>query len=165
MTHSIDPITRARAMLAHAADIVDGAQAIGADDASALVAYLAAADDALSAHRVDLDAGDPVFALIRRWGAARGLIGAGAAPDTGNMMFRQLAKLTEEVGEIAGAVARGNAAGVRDGIGDAVVVLTLLAEQAGTRIEDCIDAAYAEISDRKGRTVNGVFIKDGEGTA
>ena len=41
-----------------------------------------------------------------------------------------------------------------------VVVLTNLAELAGVSIEDCIEAAYKEISNRKGKMINGTFIKD-----
>jgi hypothetical protein len=41
-----------------------------------------------------------------------------------------------------------------------VVVLTNLAELGGTSIERCIDAAYAEIQNRKGKMVNGTFVKN-----
>ena len=47
-----------------------------------------------------------------------------------------------------------------DGIGDCVVVLTNLAELAGTSIEDCIDLAYEEIKNRTGKMSNGTFKKD-----
>ena len=47
-----------------------------------------------------------------------------------------------------------------DGIGDCVVVLTNLAELIGTPIEECIDKAYNEIKDRKGKMDNGTFKKD-----
>ena len=32
----------------------------------------------------------------------------------------------------------------------------------GTSIEACQDAAWAQIKDRRGRMVNGVFVKEGE---
>ena len=32
--------------------------------------------------------------------------------------------------------------------------------QLGYNIEDCINAAYDEIKDRKGKTVNGIFVKN-----
>ena len=47
-----------------------------------------------------------------------------------------------------------------DGIGDCVVVLTNLAELVGYPIEKCIDKAYNEIKDRKGKMDNGTFKKD-----
>ena len=49
---------------------------------------------------------------------------------------------------------------VIDAIGDMVVVLTILAEQRGVAIEDCMAAAWDEIKDRKGTLVNGIFIKE-----
>ena len=47
-----------------------------------------------------------------------------------------------------------------DGIGDMVVVLTNLAELCGTSIEECVEKAYDEISNRTGKMKNGTFVKD-----
>ena len=69
-------------------------------------------------------------------------------------------KLVEEVGEICRAVLKDNHRDVVDGIGDAVVVLTNLAELQGTSIEHCIAEAYNEIKDRTGKMDNGTFKKD-----
>jgi hypothetical protein len=41
-----------------------------------------------------------------------------------------------------------------------VVVLTNLAELEGFTIEDCIDSAYTEISTRRGKMLNGTFVKE-----
>ena len=49
---------------------------------------------------------------------------------------------------------------VIDAIGDMVVVLTNLAHQRGVNIEACIQSAYDVISKRKGKMVNGTFVKD-----
>jgi NTP pyrophosphatase (non-canonical NTP hydrolase) len=95
------------------------------------------------------------FDDIRAWAHARKLID-GSTPD------RQFLKLSEEVGELAAGLAKGNRLAVIDGIGDAIVVLTILASQVGVLVEDCIDAAWEEIKDRKGVMLNGVFIKDGD---
>jgi len=40
-----------------------------------------------------------------------------------------------------------------------VVVLTNLAHQKGYKIEDCINAAYSEIKNRKGEMIDGTFVK------
>jgi NTP pyrophosphatase (non-canonical NTP hydrolase) len=48
----------------------------------------------------------------------------------------------------------------KDAIGDMVVVLTNLAHLEGFTIEECIEAAYEEISKRTGKMVNGTFVKD-----
>lgn len=92
---------------------------------------------------------------IRDWAEARNLI-AGSTPE------KQFLKLIEEVGELGAGMARGNHDGVMDGIGDAFVVLTILAAQHGMDIEECIAAAWSEIKDRKGRMVDGVWIKEGD---
>jgi NTP pyrophosphatase (non-canonical NTP hydrolase) len=69
-------------------------------------------------------------------------------------------KLVEEVGEICRAVLKNDRHEIIDGIGDCVVVLTNLAELIDMPIEDCIEVAYAEISNRTGKMVNGTFVKD-----
>ena len=47
----------------------------------------------------------------------------------------------------------------KDAIGDCAVVLTIIADQLGMAIEDCVDCAYEEIKDRRGRMVDGVWVK------
>ena len=49
---------------------------------------------------------------------------------------------------------------IKDAIGDMVVVLTNLASLCGLVIEDCIDSAYNEIENRKGKMINGTFVKE-----
>jgi len=90
---------------------------------------------------------------IEVWAEDRNLIKGGTSQ-------AQMLKLTEEVGEIASAVARGNRDALKDGIGDAVVVLTILAAQNDLSLEECVAAAYNEIKDRKGRMVDGVFVRE-----
>ena len=36
----------------------------------------------------------------------------------------------------------------------------ILAKQYGWTLEECVEYAFNEIKDRKGKTVNGAFIKD-----
>jgi len=93
------------------------------------------------------------FDLIREWADERGLY------DNGDPKTQAL-KLMEEVGEIARAVLKDDFDEAVDGIGDAVVVLTNLAELIGAPIEMCIDEAYDVISKRTGKMVNGTFVKD-----
>ena len=93
------------------------------------------------------------FDLIRTWANDRGLYDGGD-PKT------QALKLVEEVGETCRAILKEDAKEMVDGIGDCVVVLTNLAELIGTPIEECIDIAYNEIKDRKGKMNNGTFKKD-----
>ena len=93
------------------------------------------------------------FDLIRDWADERGLYENGD-PKT------QALKLVEEVGETCRAILKEDYEEVTDGIGDCVVVLTNLAELHGVSIEDCIEQAYHEIKNRKGKMVNGTYKKD-----
>jgi len=99
------------------------------------------------------DCGKSLFDCIRCWAEERGLYAKGD-PKT------QALKLVEEVGETCRAILKENKADAIDGIGDCVVVLTNLAELLDTPIEDCIQAAYDEISVRKGKMINGTFVKN-----
>jgi len=75
--------------------------------------------------------------------------------------FVQLAKLSEEVGELANAIIKNDKANQKDAIGDIYVVLTILANQLHLDIDECIESAYNEIKDRKGTTSkDGSFIKE-----
>jgi NTP pyrophosphatase (non-canonical NTP hydrolase) len=93
------------------------------------------------------------FDLIRKWASNRGLY-KGGDPKT------QALKLVEEVGETCKAILKNDHAEIEDGIGDCVVVLTNLAHLCNTDIEHCIELAYNEIKDRKGKMDNGTFKKD-----
>ena len=93
-----------------------------------------------------------VFDDIRKWARVRGIY------DRGDQKTQYI-KLQEEAGELAKAILNKVKAEVEDAIGDMVVVLTNLAELSELRIEDCIDSAYNEISNRKGKMINGTFVK------
>jgi len=94
------------------------------------------------------------FQKIRDWADERGLYDKG---DTKT----QFCKLMEEAGELGRAILKDNQPEFVDAIGDMVVVLTNMAMLGGTSIETCIDAAYDEIKSRKGKMVNGTFVKNG----
>lgn len=95
------------------------------------------------------------FDNIRDWAHARNLV-------YGSTTDKQMLKLVEEVGELAASLARNDEYGAFDAIGDVVVVLTILAAQMNVHVETCIDGAWDEIKDRKGKMVDGVFVKEGE---
>lgn len=94
-----------------------------------------------------------LFNLIREWATARNLV-------LGSTAQAQMLKLTEEVGELAAAIAKGKTSEAEDAIGDCVVVLTILAAQLGMEVEDCIAQAYDQIKDRKGKMIDGVFVRE-----
>ena len=100
---------------------------------------------------------------ILTWAEERGLLGQNAKP------LKQASKLFEEATELLQATIdcqsdQGNCdlSKVYDGIGDCAVVLIILAAQYQTNLDDCLRLAWEEIRSRKGKTVNGLFIKDGE---
>ena len=95
----------------------------------------------------------PIFDLIRYWAKERGIYKKGNS-------HTQYVKLQEEAGELAKALLNNDKAEIKDAIGDIVVVLTNLAHLEKLDIEDCIDAAYKEISNRTGKMINGTFVKD-----
>lgn len=92
--------------------------------------------------------------LIKDWAVKRGL--HAADPN------RQFLKVVEEVGEVAAAMAKGKQAELADGIGDVFVTIVILAMQNGMDIADCVENAYTEIAERKGKMVNGVFVKEAD---
>ena len=93
------------------------------------------------------------FDNIRTWAKERGLYKKGNSTT-------QYVKLQEEAGELAKALLNNDKAEIKDAIGDIVVVLTNLAHLENLEIEDCVDAAYKEISNRTGKMINGTFVKD-----
>ena len=95
------------------------------------------------------------FDLIRQWAEDRNLI-KGSDPKS------QLLKTMSELGELADGILKNRPAEIIDGLGDTVVTLVIVAAQCGFTIEECIEHAYEEIKDRKGRMENGTFIKEGD---
>jgi NTP pyrophosphatase (non-canonical NTP hydrolase) len=96
------------------------------------------------------------FPFIRDWAFDRNLIN-GSTPQA------QFVKLMEEIGELAEGLSKpGRTDAACDAIGDAVVVLTIIAEQLNVKIEDCIELAWSQIKDRKGQMIDGVFVKEAD---
>ena len=92
------------------------------------------------------------FEPIREWAKVRNIHKASAE--------KQFLKLLEEVGELSMALQKNNRGELIDAIGDCVVVLTNLAMIKGVCIENCINSAFEEIKDRKGKMIDGVFVKE-----
>lgn len=90
---------------------------------------------------------------VIRWAEERNLI-KGSNPES------QMLKLIEEIGELASDISKRR--DVKDSIGDSLVVLTLIARQFGTDLKECYSLAYDEIKDRKGRMINGTFVKESD---
>ena len=90
---------------------------------------------------------------VLEWAEPKGLLNPDFAP-------KQFMKLVEEVGELSNAMLNRNEVEMIDALGDIQVVLIILAEQLGFDLDTCLECAYNEIKNRKGKTLNGTFIKD-----
>ena len=90
---------------------------------------------------------------IVEWALVRGITDPENAP-------KQMLKVMEEVGELAGAIAKGNEDATIDAIGDVLVTIIILSYQLELNPWECLETAYDEIKNRKGKTIDGVFIKE-----
>ena len=103
---------------------------------------------------------------VEEWAEKRGLLPKekrflhGVEINDGPPPDKQMLKLVEEVGETARALAYNDTDELRDGIGDCVVCLIVLAAQCNMTLEECMDAAWDEIKDRTGKLEDGLFKKD-----
>lgn len=99
-----------------------------------------------------------LVAAVCRWGENKGIIEHSSS-------MAQLGKLIEEVGELASGVAKRKPDVVADSIGDAIVVLVMLASIQGLSVRDCLFRAWTEIRDRNGyMNDQGVFVKEADAT-
>ena len=96
---------------------------------------------------------DNLIENVTQWAHDKGILVADNAP-------KQMLKVLEEVGETAGALLKSKDEEIKDGIGDSFVTLIILSKQLGLEPTECLEAAWNEIKDRKGKTENGVFIKN-----
>lgn len=89
--------------------------------------------------------------LVRNWHHARNLV-------EGSTDQAQYVKLMEEAGELAKSISKGK--DIKDDIGDMLVVLINIAERNGVSLTECLETAWEEIKDRKGKMIDGVFVKE-----
>lgn len=74
----------------------------------------------------------------------------------------QLAKVTEELGELSAGINKNDEDKVKDSLGDILVTLIILAQDLNLDLLDCLNSAYNVIKNRKGKTINGVFVKESD---
>ena len=113
--------------------------------------------------------------LVIKWGVEKGIFDASTP-------LRQLDKTQEELDETKDALEKLHnldyqlslmedmgvpketeeeaLAEVKDGIGDMLVTIILLAEMVEMDTVDCLNAAYDVIKKRTGKMVDGQFVKD-----
>ena len=99
---------------------------------------------------------DELIDNITQWADDKGILSRENAP-------KQSMKVMEELGETMGAILKDKkTSDVVDGIGDILVTVIILAKQLGLEPTECLESAWNEIKDRKGKTVDGTFIKEEE---
>ena len=74
----------------------------------------------------------------------------------------QLAKVTEELGEFSAGINKNDEDKTKDSLGDILVTLIILAQDLNFDLLDCLNSAYRVIQNRKGKTINGVFVKESD---
>ena len=87
---------------------------------------------------------------VRQWHQDRNLI-------DGSDDKSQTLKLLQELGELSDSVCKEQP--ILDDIGDMLVVMINLCERNKVTLQECLEVAYDDIKDRKGRMVDGVFVK------
>lgn len=74
----------------------------------------------------------------------------------------QFMKVVEELGELAEGINKDKPEQVKDSLGDVLVTLILLAEDLNLNLLDCLNSAWGEIKDRKGKVKDGSFVKESD---
>ena len=89
--------------------------------------------------------------LVREWRREKGIDN----PKT------QMLKCCEEINEVVREVVREryDTPEIKDGIGDTLVTIIVLADILNLDLDECLQMAYDTISKRKGKIVDGNFIK------
>ena len=90
---------------------------------------------------------------VTQWAQERNLVKA-------ENVHAQLSKVSEEFGELCGGILKQKPEVIKDSYGDILVTLIISAAQTGYDLTECLNAAYEEIKNRTGKTVDGTFIKE-----
>lgn len=93
--------------------------------------------------------------LVIDWAYERNIIDVKKTP-------KQFMKVTEELGELAEGINKDNQGQIKDSLGDILVTLIILSRDLNVDLLDCLRGAYNVIKDRKGKTINGVFVKESD---
>lgn len=90
---------------------------------------------------------------IQQWGYNKGIIQA-ANP------MAQWTKTQEEVNELKDAIEKNDRDAIVDAIGDVIVTVVLQAKIQNIDLTETLESVYDIVSKRKGKLVNGTFIKE-----
>lgn len=93
------------------------------------------------------------FEPVRKWAEERDIFTEGTVEG-------QFNKLKEEVKEVREAIDSDNDKEFIDAIGDTIISAINLAKMKGYDAEFCVNSAFKEIKDRKGKMIKGTFVKE-----
>ncbi len=91
--------------------------------------------------------------LIAQWHRDRNLIEGSTDKD-------QYLKLIQEAGELSDSLCKEK--DIRDDVGDIMVVLINIMVRNNLTMKECLAVAYDDIKDRKGKMIDGIFVKEGD---
>ena len=88
---------------------------------------------------------------VNMWFEDRNLIAGSTDKD-------QILKLVQELGELSDHACKGE--NIKDDLGDMLVVMLNIMKRNDYTIEECLQIAYNDIKDRKGKMIDGIFVKE-----
>ena len=91
--------------------------------------------------------------LIAQWHRDRNLIEGSTDKD-------QYLKLIQEAGELSDSLCKEK--DISDDVGDMMVVLINIMVRNNLTMKECLAVAYDDIKDRKGKMIDGIFVKEGD---
>jgi NTP pyrophosphatase (non-canonical NTP hydrolase) len=97
---------------------------------------------------------EALISFVEEWAYDRGIL-RHSTPQA------QLLKAVSEMGELCDAEVKADIDEQEDAVGDVLVCLIIYCGMKGYCIHTCLETAYNEIKNRKGRMVEGgAFVKD-----
>jgi len=91
--------------------------------------------------------------LVIEWAKEKGILEKGTP-------LAQWNKTAEEVNELNDALFDDNREEIIDALGDILVTIIIQAEMQGLKLEECLESAYNVIAKRKGKMIDGQFVKE-----
>jgi NTP pyrophosphatase (non-canonical NTP hydrolase) len=91
---------------------------------------------------------------IQQWHQDRNLIAGSTDKD-------QVLKLLQELGELSDHVCKdSHSMLIADDLGDMMVVMINIMTRNNLTMQDCLEKAYEDIKNRKGKMIDGIFVKE-----
>ena len=91
-----------------------------------------------------------LISKIMKWHEDRNLIEGSTDKD-------QVLKLQQELGELSDSVCKQK--DMKDDLGDMMVIMLNIMRRNNLTMEECLETAYIDIKDRKGKMIDGMFVK------